>query len=150
MQVRSVIIAVLLGLTGGASVIAQELPDVAIYRAMLDGNKATGWVAFRDYDGRQLVYFAPLLTLHCRLSEIRYSINSDALDQTFPVPECIPALPWSLSSDITPEELLLDLPPGSAESLTAQVVWDNGKESEAVTFTPCPGVGDQTCALMAD
>ena len=150
MRVRSAIVAAVLSLLVVAPAPAQELPDVATYRAMLDGNRASGWVAFTNIDGRQLIHFTPLLTLHCRVSEIRYSINSDALDQTFPVPRCIPALPWSLPSDITPEEILLNLPLGTAESLTAQIVWDNGKESEAVTFTPCPGVGDMTCAMPAE
>ena len=66
------------------------LPDVAIYKAMLDANKTTGWIQFRNYDDKQLIYFTALQTMHCRLSEIRYSINSDELDQRFPLGECNP------------------------------------------------------------
>ena len=33
------------------------LPDVGIYKAMLDANKQTGWIQFRNYDDKQLIYF---------------------------------------------------------------------------------------------
>ena len=46
------------------------------------------WVAFRNYDGRQWIYFTTLIAYHCGLAEIRYSIGSDALDRRFPVPAC--------------------------------------------------------------
>lgn len=46
------------------------------------------WIAFRNFDGRQLVYFTHLVVYRCGLSEIRYSINSDALDQRFSTARC--------------------------------------------------------------
>src|SRR5437660_488799 len=56
----------------------------------------TSWVAFRNYSGRQFLYFSNLLAYRCGLSELRYSINSDALDQKFPLPPCDPANPQAL------------------------------------------------------
>jgi hypothetical protein len=150
MRIRSTILVGTLCVLGGASAAAQDLPDVAIYRAMLDASRVTGWVAFREYDGKQLVYFTAVQNLHCRLSEIRYSINSDALDQNFPVTRCIPALPWSLAPDAPMEDLLIELPSGTAKTLTVQVVWENGKESDAETYAPCPDVDEMTCAMLAE
>jgi hypothetical protein len=143
-------VALLLAMSCTAPSLAQDLPDVAIYRAMLDANKASGWVAFRNYDGQQWIYFTPLVTMHCRLADIRYSINSDALDESFPLPECNPALPFSLPSDAGAETIALNLPLGTAETVAVQVVWDNDKESEVLSFKPCPDIGDSTCALPAD
>ena len=80
-----------------------QIPDVAIYKAMLDANKQTGWVQFREFADQQLIYFTALQTMHCRLSEIRYSINSDALDQRFPLAKCNPQLPFNLPGDETAE-----------------------------------------------
>ena len=37
-----------------------QIPDVAIYKAMLDANKQTGWVQFREFSGQQLIYFTAL------------------------------------------------------------------------------------------
>ena len=128
---------------------AQELPPVAVYQAMLDANKSSGWVQFREFGGHQLDYFTPLQTMHCRLSEIRYSVNSNALDKTFPLVDCIKALPFSLPSDAGLEAIAIQLAPGEAKSVTVQVVWSDGAESETLTFVPCEGVGDRTCAQPA-
>jgi hypothetical protein len=125
-----------------------QLPDVAIYKAMLDANKQTGWVQFRDYDDRQLVYFTALQTMHCRLSEIRYSINSDALDQRFPLAKCNPQIPFNLPGDETAEYVYISLAAGTAKTLTIQAVWDDGAGSEIVVYKPCDNVGDATCAQI--
>ncbi|WDZ76604.1 hypothetical protein PWG15_18725 [Ensifer adhaerens] len=125
-----------------------QLPDVSIYKAMLDANKQTGWVQFRDYDDRQLIYFTALQTMHCRLSEIRYSINSDALDQRFPLAKCNPQIPFNLPADETAEYVYISLPANEAKTLTIQAVWDDGAGSEIVVYKPCDNVGDATCAQI--
>ena len=124
------------------------LPEVSIYKAMLDANKMTGWIQFRNYDDKQLIYFTTLQTMHCRLSEIRYSINSDALDKRFPLGKCNPQIPFNLPEDNTNEYIYISLPAGEAKTLTIQAVWDDGAGSEIVVYKPCEGVGDSTCAQI--
>lgn len=124
------------------------LPDVAIYKAMLDANKTTGWVQFRNFSGKQLIYFTALQTMHCRLSEIRYSINSDVLDKRFPLGECNPHIPFNLPADDTGKYVYISLPANEAKTLTIQAVWDDGAGSEIVVYKPCDGVGDATCAAI--
>jgi hypothetical protein len=41
------------------------------------------WLSFRDYNGRVLLYFTTLMSYRPVLKEVRYSLNSDALDRTF-------------------------------------------------------------------
>jgi hypothetical protein len=41
------------------------------------------WLSFRDFDGKVLLYFTHLLSYRPVINEIHYSINSEALDQTF-------------------------------------------------------------------
>lgn len=125
-----------------------ELPDMAMYRAMLDANRQAGWVQFRDYAGKQLIYFTALQTMRCRLSEVRYSINSDALDQRFPLGPCDPQQPFNIPDDPTNKYLYLDLAPGEAKTLTIQVVWEDGAGSEIVTYRPCDNIGESTCARI--
>lgn len=127
-----------------------RVPPVELYKTMADANKATGWVLFREYDGHQWVYFTPLVTLHCRVTEIRYSINSPALDQKFPLPECHPALPFSLPPDAGPEAIALTLDSHQAEKVAVQIVFDDGTESDVLVFEPCDGVGEATCAFMVE
>jgi hypothetical protein len=44
---------------------------------------SNSWLAFRDYDGKVLLYFAQLMSYRPMIKEVRYSLNSDALDKTF-------------------------------------------------------------------
>ncbi|MDO9416857.1 hypothetical protein [Pararhizobium sp.] len=124
------------------------LPDVAIYKAMLDANKTTGWIQFRNYDDRQLIYFTALQTMHCRLSEIRYSINSDALDKRWPLAACNERLPFNLPDDPKNEYVYLSLGKDEAKTITIQVAWDDGAGSEIIVYKPCEDVGDATCAAI--
>lgn len=127
-----------------------RVPSVETYKAMLAANKPTGWVAFREYSGKQIVYFSTLVSMRCGLDEIRYSINSDALDQRFEMVDCIPALPFSMPSDAPIETTLIFLKPGEAKSIAIQVLYKDGTESEVLTYEPCEGVGDQTCAYPVE
>ncbi len=47
------------------------------------GLLSSSWVNFRDFDGKVWLYFTQLLTHRPSIKEIRYSVNSDALDKTF-------------------------------------------------------------------
>lgn len=146
----SAVVAAAAAITPALAQDGGTIPPRQIYDAMLDAAKQSGWVQFRDFNGRQLVYFTPLQTLHCRLSEIRYSFNSRALDQRFPVLACNPQLPLSLPGDVAVDELYLSLDPGSVKSATVQVVWEDGTESEIHTYRPCGNVGEATCAVAAE
>lgn len=126
-----------------------ELPDMQIYQAMLDANKQPGWVQFRDFAGKQIIYFTALQTMHCRLSEIRYSVNSDALDQRFPLGECDVQQPFNMPADDPDGRYMYrDFAPGEVKTLTIQVVWQDGSGSEIVTYRPCDNIGEGTCARI--
>jgi hypothetical protein len=124
-----------------------QIPDVSIYKAMLDANKRTGWVQFREYAGQQLIYFTALQSMHCRLKEVRYSINSDTLDQTFPMAKCDPELPFNLPSDDSQNWIYIKLKPGEAQTIAVQAVWDDGSGSEIVVYQPCKNP-EATCAAI--
>ena len=129
--------------------VAQEqmrVPPMAIYQAMLDANRQSGWVQFRNYGGAQWVYFTALQTMHCRLKEIRYSVNSRLLNERFPLVKCNPQMPFALPSDAGVEDIAIRLAPGSAKTVAVQVIWDDGSASDTAIYEPCKDVGEQTCA----
>ncbi len=125
-------------------------PPVATYQAMLDAARPNGWVGIAARDGKELVYFTPLLMLSCRLREIRYSINSRELDETFPLMDCNPQLPFSMPSDVIIEELLIRLDPGTVETVAVQVVWEDGRESQIQVYRPCDIFDERACAWPVD
>lgn len=123
-----------------------RVPPVSTYKAMLAVNKDSGWVQFRNYGGKQWIYFTPLQTMHCRLKEIRYSINSTELDRQFDLVACNPQLPFSIPPDADVNHIAIRLAPGTAKTLAVQVVWEDGVESDVMVYEPCKDVGEQTCA----
>lgn len=142
--------AVLVLTTYPQNLIAAEkpLPPKAIYDAMLGANKDSGWVQFRNYNAQQILYFTALQTLHCRLKEIRYSLNSAKLDQSFPLVKCNSFLPYSLPGDAGLKAIAITQSPDSVKYIAVQVIWDDGRESDVMKYMPCEGVGDSTCATF--
>lgn len=128
----------------GVGVSAQGL--VGMEKQILPMTRAN-WIAFRNYDGHQLVYFTHLVVYRCGLSEIRYSINSGALDQRFSMPPCDPQRPNEIPADY---QSYLTLPLGSASSIAVQVVYADGEESETHHFAPCVIADEGTCAQSVD
>ena len=102
------------------------------------------WIAFRNYDGQQWIYFTQLVSWKCGLNLIRYSINNERLDQEFPLPVCNPQAPFA--SDPETDQLYLRLPLGTAKTVAVQVVYGDGTESRVVTLRPCDVPDETTCA----
>ena len=133
------------------SVQAQTIPPRSLYETMLDANKAKGWVQFRNFDGKQLLYFSLLQTLHCRLKEIRYSINSDALDQTVELVKCNKAIPFNIGQkDILGGRIYKSMPLNTAQWVAVQVVWEDDVESEINKVKVCEDVGEATCGIVLE
>jgi hypothetical protein len=140
---RIFLVLLIAGFASGAA-LAQGL--LGMEKQLLPMPKAN-WIAFRNYDGRQLVYFTHLVAYRCGLSQVRYSINSDTLDQQFDMPPCDPQRPNEIPGDYLP---FLALPLGTAQSLAVQAVYTDGEESEALRFSPCDIDDEGTCARLIE
>ncbi len=90
------------------------------------------WVSFRDYDGKQLIYFTHLESYTCGIEQVRYSINSDALDQTWQLQPCDPKEPLKITKD----KIYLTMPLGTAKSIAVKLTFTDGSESEVIHKTP--------------
>ncbi len=90
------------------------------------------WVAFRDFNGRQLIYFTHLESYTCGIKQVRYSLNSDALDKTWELQPCQQKSPSPIKKDI----VYLTLPLGTAKSISVQLTFADGTKSEIVHKTP--------------
>jgi hypothetical protein len=90
------------------------------------------WVSFRDYNGKQLIYFTHLETYKCGIEQVRYSINSDSLDQTWELEPCDPKNPLKITKEI----IYLTLPPGTAKSIAVKLTFIDNSESEIVHKSP--------------
>jgi hypothetical protein len=125
-----------------------ELPDIDIYQNMLDDSQKAGWVQFRDLDGHQIVYFTMLQVLRCQLADVRYSLNSKALNQHFPLAPCDQRNPFNVPDDPDKTYLSLSLKLGEAKTLAVQAIWKDGSQSEVATYFPCRKPGASACARL--
>ncbi len=90
------------------------------------------WVAFRDFNGKQLIYFTHLESYTCGIKQVQYSLNSDALDKSWELQPCKQNSPSPITKDI----VYLTLPLGTAKSIAVKITFADGSDSEIVHKTP--------------
>jgi hypothetical protein len=101
-------------------------------KPILNATKGT-WIAVREYDGQDLLYFTHLLAWRCGLSKLAYGINGAA-----------PVIPWPLTpcdedsptpAAIGPDQpIYLNEPLNSIKSVTVQITYDDDTTDD-VTYT---------------
>ena len=77
---------------------ANKLLPLDTYKQMLNASVNNGWVAFRNYNGKQHVYLTQLQTLRCHIKEVRVSFNTAALDNRLTLLPCNPDNPFAIPS----------------------------------------------------
>jgi hypothetical protein len=90
------------------------------------------WVSFRDFNGKQLIYFTHLESYTCGIKEVRYNINSDKLDKVWELQPCDTKNPMAVTKDV----IYLTMSLGTAKSIAVQVVFTDGTKSEIVRKNP--------------
>lgn len=90
------------------------------------------WVAVREYNGQDLIYFTHLLSWRCGLYEINYAINGGGW-QSWPMPECHvdgPSPNAITEADGLPY-IALEL--GSVQNIDVEILYDD-LSTDAVSF----------------
>lgn len=90
----------------------------------------TAWLALREYDGNDLLYFTHLAAWRCGLHEIRFSLNGGS-EQVFEVEECYTetAQPNALKMETHLPYITYEL--GSVDSVSVTVIFDDGTTDAA-------------------
>jgi len=86
------------------------------------------WVAVREYDGNDLVYFTHILSWRCGLVGVRYSINGGPM-QDWPLAEC--QLDTAQPNAIPQDAKIYETHPlKSVNSLDVEIIYDDlGRDS---------------------
>jgi hypothetical protein len=121
----NVLIAVLLWLAAMAPAQAQGLLG---QEPKILGLTKGSWAYFRDYNGRQLIYFTHLEVYRCGISQVRYSLNSQALDKEWKLQPCNLKAPHNITTD----RPYITLPLGTAMSIAVQLTFTDGSKSQVV------------------
>ncbi len=90
------------------------------------------WIAVREFDGRDLLYFTNLLAWRCGVSSIAYGLNGAPAETVLEIEPCYEgeAQPNAFKAD-QPIQPYLSLALGSVETVTLLVTYDDGSTQEA-------------------
>lgn len=82
------------------------------------------WIAVREYDGQDIVYFTQILSWRCGLSGMRYSINGGPM-QPYPLPPC--HMEYATPNALLDTEgmPIMGLPPKSVQTVDVEIFYDD-------------------------
>ena len=92
----------------------------------------SSWVSFRDFNGKQLIYFTHLESYTCGIKEVKYSIDSDKLDKIWTLQPCDTKNPMA----VTKPKPYLSLKLNSAKSIALKITFVDDSKSEIVYKKP--------------
>ena len=121
--------AVLLAVWGTAG-LAQNFTTAAEVKPILAATRAS-WVAVREFDGNDLVYFTHLESWRCGLSQIRFSVNSAAAATIWETEPCYEDAAQPNALKLEEHLPYIVLPLGMVQTLSVVVVYDDGSEERA-------------------
>jgi len=114
-----------------APALAQGFTTAAEVKPILSATKSS-WIAIREYDGNDLVYFTQLEAWRCGVAEVRFSVNSTAAAKQWEMEPCY-------ESEAQPNAIKMPdgrvpyivLPLGMVTSVSVVVIFDDGSEDRA-------------------
>lgn len=122
------ILAVALAAWGGVAG-AQNFTTAAEVKPILEMTKAN-WIALREYDGQDLLYFTQLESWRCGLREVRYGVNGAAA-QVWPLGDCVAGTGQPPNAIMPDTVLYTSFALGSVAEVRVTVVYDDGSEDSA-------------------
>lgn len=88
------------------------------------------WVAYRDWDGKQLIYFTHLESWKCGISQVKFGLNGDAPNQVWNLDECDISSPNVVTKDMP----YLVFEPNQVQLISLQLTFDDGSQTEIIDF----------------
>ncbi|SMH57567.1 hypothetical protein [Maritimibacter sp. HL-12] len=107
----------------------QQFTTAAEVKPILDATKSN-WIAVREYDGQDLLYFTHLMAWRCGIDQIYYALNGGS-ERPWDGEPCYEgeAQPNAIkAADVLP---FVALPLGSVESVTVRLEYDDGSTDSA-------------------
>lgn len=120
------IFALLLALATPA--LAQTFTTAAEVRPILQATKGS-WIAVREWDGQDLIYFTHLESWRCGLAEVRFAVNG-GVPEVWKMDPCFEgtAQPNAIGADRLPYTAL---PLQSVQHVDIMLIFDDGSTDSA-------------------
>lgn len=88
------------------------------------------WVVYRDWDGKQLIYFTHLESWKCGISEVKYGLNGNPPNQVWTLAECDLSNPNAVTK--TAPYLTFEL--NQVQKISLLLTFDDGSQTDIVDF----------------
>ncbi len=110
-------------------------PSMALVQGQKDilERLSTGWISFRDWDGKLYSYFTHLISYRCAIAAVHYSIDSDQPDTAFETGECDPDNPHAVPQSGPGSKIFVILPKKS-KFVSVQLIYADGTKSGVKRF----------------
>ncbi|SEW14372.1 hypothetical protein SAMN05444851_1676 [Aliiroseovarius sediminilitoris] len=106
---------------------AQNFTTADEVRPILDATKGS-WVAVREYEGKDLLYFTHLLAWRCGLEQILYSLNGDS-EARFDAEPCYEDEPQPNAIKVDDKLPYVAFDLKSIDVVSVRLVYDDGTEA---------------------
>lgn len=94
----------------------------------------TGWLSFRDYNGKFLLYTSHLQSYACGIREGYYGLDTDTPDRKLTIQACNPKNPHAVSPNT---KIYFTIPKGT-KKVAVKLTYFDGSQSEVVYFNTRP------------
>lgn len=92
-----------------------------------------GWLSYRLWDGKQLVYFTHLISYRCAIHTVHYGLDTDQPDNTFDIGNCDPDNPHAIPSSGPGSTVYMSIPK-STGYVSVRLTYADSTESDTVRF----------------
>ncbi len=111
-------------------VTAQQFTSAAEVKPILEMQKAQ-WIVLQEIDGKDWVYFTPMLSWRCALETLDYGLNGAEPDTRFEMEPCHEGTPRPNVMDPVAYPIYVTRPLGSVQEVRVKLTYDDGSVSEA-------------------
>ena len=98
---------------------------------------STGWLSYRKYNGKQLVYFTHLVSYRCALAKVEYGIDNETPQKNFPLAKCDPLNPHSVNAGGKSSKIHFAIPKRT-RFMTVKLTYKDGTQSDIKRFEVTP------------
>ncbi len=130
MKLCSRLSAVLCAALAPLPVLAQDYTTAAGVKPILMATKPQ-WIAVREFDGKDIVYFTNLMAWRCGIEQVAWGINGGAPETVMPMEPCHEGEPAPNALKMETVLPYAEAPLGSITSVSLKVTFDDGSVETA-------------------
>jgi hypothetical protein len=107
---------------------AQQMTTAAEIRPILEATR-TSWLALREYEGQDLLYFTHLAAWRCGLAGVRVTVPGVATDAVLSLEPCYEGTAQPNAITDTAYAPYVTMPLGAARQVSVTITYDDGTEA---------------------